>query len=305
MLLLPLRVALVGALLCPPAAARSATIYVSPAGDDGNTGAAGSPLRSLGAARDKARTYPATTSVAVEFADGVYPTPVTEVFQPQDSGTARSPRTYAAAPGARAVLSAGVAVTGWRAVKQGDAAWPFLDADARAAVKVAPLPATDEVPRALFDQRAEAAGPSERAVRSLPNTNVVSSLVPVPRQDSEVCRYLGQFNSERGCRTAALAVDGVWAYAWHDPQLKLPEWARGCYGRIDAHGSRDFASQPGVMSGLLARSNTWREVTDWEISANVTTQHRCPGAECEYFDSAQNKSTMHVSLDHLDRSVGK
>jgi hypothetical protein len=98
MLLLPLRVALVGALLCPPAAARSATIYVSPAGDDGNTGAAGSPLRSLGAARDKARTYPATTSVAVEFADGVYPTPVTEAFQPQDSGTARSPRTYAAAP---------------------------------------------------------------------------------------------------------------------------------------------------------------------------------------------------------------
>jgi hypothetical protein len=141
MLLLPLRVALVGALLCPPAAARSATIYVSPAGDDGNTGAAGSPLRSLGAARDKARTYPATTSVAVEFADGVYPTPVTEAFQPQDSGTARSPRTYAAAPGARAVLSAGVAVTGWRAVKQEELAEAPLEVPASEPLRPLAAPA--------------------------------------------------------------------------------------------------------------------------------------------------------------------
>jgi hypothetical protein len=80
MLLLPLRVALVGALLCPPAAARSATIYVSPAGDDGNTGAAGSPLRSLGAARDKARSQ--FWRGAEELAEAPLEVPAAEPLRP-------------------------------------------------------------------------------------------------------------------------------------------------------------------------------------------------------------------------------
>ena len=68
---------------------------------------------------------------------------------------------------------------------------------------VAPLPPTEEVPRMLFDSAAEAASPSDRAVRLLHNTNVVFSLVPTARQDSEACSYIGQFPSEEACRGGA------------------------------------------------------------------------------------------------------
>ena len=54
------------------------------------------------------------------------------------------------------------------------------------------------------------------------------------------------------------------------------------YGRHDVHGSRIFSSQKGAYSAVFAPSHAWREATDWEISLNVTSQHRCDGAECEY-----------------------
>merc|ERR1712185_646981 len=117
----------------------------------------------------------------------------------------------------------------------------------------------------LFDAAAEAASPSDRAVRRRPNTNVVSSLVPEARADSETCVYVGQFEGEAGCRAAALKYDGAWAYAWHDPAVIEDDFAAGCYARIDGHGSRDFPSQDGVMSGLFAPRVSWREVTDWDI----------------------------------------
>ena len=193
-------------------------------------------------------------------------------------------------------------------MKATDAAWPHLSADARAAVQVAPRPTTAELPRALFDAAAEVAPAASRAVRRLPNTNVVSSLVPTAKANSETCLYLGQFPGEDGCRAAALGfaggAAGLWGYAWHDPTQITGDFGGGCYARMDAHGSRAFVPQPGVMSGVFARSRSWREVTDWEISANVTTQHRCAGAECEYFDPELAKSTMATSIDRLDRVVG-
>ena len=199
-------------------------------------------------------------AVTIEFASGSYPVRETEIFSTEDSGAVGAPRVYTAAPGAEATLTAEVPVTGWRSVRPGDAAWAGLDPDARAAVVVAPLPATGEVPRALFDAAAEAADPAARAVRRLPNTNAVSSLVPVAGADSELCKYLGQFPTEAGCRVAALAADGLWAYAWHDPVKIDGDFARGCYGRRDVHGSRAFAPQDGVMSAVFPGSTKWREV---------------------------------------------
>ena len=166
-------------------------------------------------------------------------------------------------------------------------------------MKVAPLPSTAKLPHMLFDAAAENAAPADRAVRRLPNVNAVSSLVPIARQDSETCSYLGQFESEAACREAALQQDGFWASAWHDPSIIQGDFAKGCYARRDVHGGRAFPMQDGVMSAVFAPSVGWREVTAWDISASVTTQHRCDGAECEYFDSAKNKSTMHVAIDSL------
>ena len=276
-------------------------VYVSTTGDDHASGTADSPLRSFGAARDMARTVSADR---VEFASGTYLLNATQVLTLRDSGTASKPRTYAAAPGADVTFSGAKPVTGWRGVTLADAAYPYLDDVARAAVQVAPLVGTS-FPSMLFDSGAERARLSERAVRQLPDTNVIYSLVPQARQNSETCVYLGQHDSEKACRTAALAVRDLWAYAWHDPTIITdPDFARGCYGRQDSHGSRTFQAQEGVMSGVFTSSMLFREFSEWEISSNVTTQHRCPGAECEYFDPETAKRTMSLSIPHLDSSVG-
>ena len=280
------------------------TVHVATTGSDRNPGTASHPLLTFGAAQMKARGFPATASVTIQFAAGSYAVNETQVLTAKDSGAAGSPRVFTAAAGETVVLSGDAAVTGWRPVVSSDAAWAVLGNDARESVLVAPLPPTGEVPRALFDAAAEAAAPADRAVRALPNTNVVSSLVPTAREDSETCVFVGQFESESACRAASLQLAGAWAYAWHDPAQIEGDFASGCYARTDAHGSRTFPAQDGVMSAVFAASTGWREVTDWEISHAVTTQHRCEGAECEYFDPEADKSTMHVSLEQLHKQTG-
>ena len=280
-------------------------IHVSPSGDDGNTGSARSPLRTFGGAQTRAREHPATASVTINFEAGFYAINETQVLTDKDSGAASTPRLYTAAPGADVTLGADVPVSGWRAVQAGDVAWAHLDSDARASVMVAPLPPTGNLPQMLFDSAAEEAAPADRAVRRLPDSNAVSSLVPTAKQDSETCTYVGQFKSEAGCRAAALKQDGLWAYAWHDPsKADFGDFNEGCYARMDLHGGRAFPAQEGVFSAVFAPSASWREVTAWDVSASVTTQHRCDGAECEYFDPKADKSAMHVSIDGLGDAVG-
>ncbi len=279
-------------------------IHVSPTGDDSHNGSVQAPLRTFGGAQAMARQYSASTNVTIEFQEGTYTLNGTQTLTEKDSGAPGTPRVYSAAPGASVTLSADLPVSGWRAVQAGDAAWPHLHSDARAGVMVAPLPSTANLPRMLYDSAAENAAPADRAFRRLRNTNVVSSLVPIARQDSETCSYLGQFKSEAGCRRAALEQDGLWAYAWHDPSVIAGDFAEGCYARRDVHGGRSFPAQEGVMSAVFAPSVRWREVTAWDISTSVRTQHRCDGAECEYFDAAQNKSTLRVAIDQLGEVVG-
>ena len=126
---------------------------------------------------------------------------------------------YAAAPGAKVTFTADTPVTGWRAVTEGDAGWGSLDADAGKAVMVAPLPSTSQVPQMIFAAAAEAASPSDRAVRLLPNTIAADGNLT-----KGTCTALGDFSSEDECRAEALARDGLWAYTWYDPaQLNAGE----------------------------------------------------------------------------------
>ena len=61
-----------------------AELYVSPTGNDTNTGTVSAPLQSLAAARHVVRAYVGKEAVTVHVADGIYYLPETLVFSPQD-----------------------------------------------------------------------------------------------------------------------------------------------------------------------------------------------------------------------------
>ena len=67
-------------------------LYVSPTGNDRHAGTKASPLASLAAARDKARSMAGKSAVTIHVADGVYYLPKTLVFKPCLLYTSPSPR---------------------------------------------------------------------------------------------------------------------------------------------------------------------------------------------------------------------
>lgn len=86
---------------------RGADIYVSPSGNDSNSGAKGSPLASLAGARNAARKSAGKEAVTVHVADGTYYLPETLVFTPEDSGSKQNKVVYVAATEGGAILSGG------------------------------------------------------------------------------------------------------------------------------------------------------------------------------------------------------
>ncbi len=110
--------------------AAAETLYVAPNGQDTwsgrlrqpNATRSDGPLASLTGARDAIRKLKAsgdlTTPVQVVVADGTYNITTPFVLEPEDSGTAQCPITYAGAADRRPVISGGRRITGWR--KHGD-----------------------------------------------------------------------------------------------------------------------------------------------------------------------------------------
>ncbi len=108
------------------ACADAATFYVAPNGNDKwsgklkqpNAAQTDGPLASLAGARDAIRKLKAqaglTAPVDVIIADGTYELAETFALTPADSGTDACPITYAAAPGAKPVITGGRRITGWR-----------------------------------------------------------------------------------------------------------------------------------------------------------------------------------------------
>ena len=98
----------------------SQKIYLSPAGNDSNTGTRDNPLASLNAARDRAREYrkanPNTQLVEVIALEGTY-----YMLQPltltiEDNGPAGSSLVFKSETGKKAVFSAGVEISGFEKV---------------------------------------------------------------------------------------------------------------------------------------------------------------------------------------------
>ena len=99
-------------------------LYVSPKGNDAWSGALqvpnaartdgplASPRGARNALRKLRRHKKLTAPVRVEFADGTYRLARTVLFKAEDSGEKEFPITYAAAPGAKPVISGGRVITG-------------------------------------------------------------------------------------------------------------------------------------------------------------------------------------------------
>jgi len=134
--ILPLAV-LVGATFVSSPAAAAAEFYVAPDGNDDGPGCEARPWATLAGARDGVRAYRArhgAGDVTVHLRGGTYRLSDTVVFSREDSGGRKGRTTYAACPGERPVLSAGVPVTAWR---KPDIPPPNLPEAARAKVWVA------------------------------------------------------------------------------------------------------------------------------------------------------------------------
>jgi len=84
-------------------------IFVSPDGDDGNSGTESEPLRTFRGAQLAARELKKQRSgeLTVYCRAGTYYLPETVVFTPEDSGEQQAPIVYASYPGEQVVLSGG------------------------------------------------------------------------------------------------------------------------------------------------------------------------------------------------------
>jgi len=102
-------------------ASLAADIYVSPTGSDSNSGSIDQPLATLAAAQQKAREIAGKSAVTVHVADGTYHLSAPLAFTSEDSGTAQSPVTYRAMPGADVVLKGSQPLTAnnWKPWKDG------------------------------------------------------------------------------------------------------------------------------------------------------------------------------------------
>jgi len=102
------------------------TLYVATNGSDNWSGSlpapnpegSDGPLRTIPAARDRIRAArqadPSTAPAEVLIRAGDYQIPAPIVLEPQDSGTADKPVTYAAYPGEHPRISGGTEITGWK-----------------------------------------------------------------------------------------------------------------------------------------------------------------------------------------------
>ena len=107
-------------LLGEPDCQLSSSIYVSPHGNDAGDGSFQHPMRTLHAARDAARAVRSQGgSPSVLLLNGTHRLSDTLQLTEADGGTATAAALWAAAPGAAASISGGVAIDGWQPV-----AWP-------------------------------------------------------------------------------------------------------------------------------------------------------------------------------------
>jgi hypothetical protein len=93
-------------------------LVVSTQGNDAASGTADAPLASLTGARDRLRSLRRTVDLpagaVVTLEAGTYSVQQAILFTPEDSGTAKAPIVFQAAPNAKVVISGGQQINGWK-----------------------------------------------------------------------------------------------------------------------------------------------------------------------------------------------
>ncbi len=105
--------------VCLSFSASALEIWVSPTGNDSNSGTSSEPLKTMLMAQRKVREMRRLNQVGrneeaqIILLDGNYRLIEPLLFRPEDSGSSNSVTTIKKAPGASPVISGGVTVTGW------------------------------------------------------------------------------------------------------------------------------------------------------------------------------------------------
>ena len=87
---------------------RGVSFYISPTGNDKNSGSATEPFATLGAAQRAVRPFAGREPVTVWLSEGTYYLPETLRFTAEDSGSEKLPIVYSAMPGEKPVISGGM-----------------------------------------------------------------------------------------------------------------------------------------------------------------------------------------------------
>jgi len=120
-----LRVAYLGLLLAflmpGSSVAQNIEIYVSPEGNDTNTGTLSSPLKGLVRAAELARTKTGQVPVTIFLSEGTYHLTEALKLGPEDGGTLEAPVHWKAVPGEEAIISGGIQIEEW--IVEEDGSW--------------------------------------------------------------------------------------------------------------------------------------------------------------------------------------
>ena len=104
---------------CTTMTASAADFFVSPKGNDANTGTKAEPFATLDRARDAIRAKDVREPVTVWLRGGTYYLEKPFELGSEDSGTAECPITYAAFGSEKPVIHGGRLITGWKVAEDG------------------------------------------------------------------------------------------------------------------------------------------------------------------------------------------
>jgi hypothetical protein len=174
----------------------SASLWVSPEGDDAGPGTEEHPLRTIGRARDLVRTLDRDMADDVTvFISGTQVISSPLEFGPQDSGTNGYSVIYTAAPGSHPVVSAARRVTGWSVADRSRNLWSaplpeglaaagslFVDGSPASRTRIRLPQRTDRspTPTPTSDPRAQLRNPADVALLGRDADAVWSGAVGTP-----------------------------------------------------------------------------------------------------------------------------
>jgi tetratricopeptide (TPR) repeat protein len=222
------------------------TFFVSPSGDDANSGTHDSPFRTLERARDALRALKAAGplpvgGVAVVLAGGVYRRDRSFRLGAEDSGTAEAPILYCSASGERAVLRGGRAVTGFEPLSA-SRGLERIPESARAHVLQADLRAAGVADLGTFHRRGYSHKPDKPAHLELFFRNLPMPLARWPNQTDKLSERFTTVKDVIGEHMDDFVgkdIDRTNGFVYGDPRHKNwmsePEvWLYGYWARMYA-----------------------------------------------------------------------